>query len=93
MISSADFLVGASGAIMALFGAWAAWLLRRWMRSRDVLDRRPAVMIGLLLALQCAIDLSVPQISFTAHIGGFITGFLVAAALGGRSAGRSTVPA
>jgi rhomboid protease GluP len=76
-LSEASFVVGASGAIMALFGAWAAWLVVRWARSGDVLDRGPAISVGVLLGLQCAIDLMIPEISFTAHLSGFVIGFLL----------------
>lgn len=73
----AGFLVGASGAIMALFGAWAGRLIVIWRRSRDVLDRQPAVLMVIIMAVQCAVDLSVPQISFTGHISGFAAGFVL----------------
>jgi rhomboid protease GluP len=85
-LTQSDFLVGASGAIMALFGAWAAWLIVRWVRSRDALDRLPAIWVMVLLALQSGIDLMVPQISFTAHLSGFIVGFVLGLGLGRRLA-------
>jgi rhomboid protease GluP len=77
-VSKADFVVGASGAVMALFGAWAARILKRFLQSRDVLDRQPAILMALIVLIQCAVDLSVPQISFTGHISGFIIGFVLA---------------
>ena len=80
-ISAASLIVGASGAIMAVFGAWTARLVVRWLRSRDSLDRRPAVFVAVILALQCAVDLLVPQISFTAHISGFLIGFVLGSVL------------
>ncbi len=76
-ISKADFVVGASGAVMALFGAWAARILKRYAQSRDALDRQPAILMVLIVLIQCAVDLSVPQISFTGHISGFAIGFLL----------------
>lgn len=91
-VSKADFVVGASGAIMALFGAWAARLLMRWRRSRDALDRQPAIFVAVIIAVQCAVDLSVPQISFTGHISGFIIGFLLGLAFGGGSMAGASEP-
>lgn len=88
-MSEADFVVGASGAVMALFGAWAARILRRYAQSRDVLDRQPVILMGLIVLIQCAVDLSVPQISFTAHISGFLIGFVLGLMLSREDAGRS----
>lgn len=70
-------LVGASGAIFALFGMIAARAVVDWRRSRDVLDRRRLVLLGLVMAVQFTIDVSVPQISFAAHASGLLVGFLL----------------
>ncbi|MBR8742268.1 rhomboid family intramembrane serine protease [Nocardiopsis sp. MG754419] len=62
--------VGASGAIFALFGA--VFVLGRRLR----LDTR---MILVLLALNLGITFLVPNISWTAHIGGLVGGLLIGA--------------
>jgi membrane associated rhomboid family serine protease len=92
-LSTAQLLVGASGAIMALFGAWTARLIVRWLRSRDVLDRRQALLMAVVVAMQCAVDLLVPRVSFTAHFSGFLIGFALGCLLGRRSAPLRSVTA
>ncbi|MEU3310757.1 rhomboid family intramembrane serine protease [Nocardiopsis sp. NPDC055551] len=79
--------VGASGAIFALFGA--VFVIGRRLR----LDTR---MIMVLLALNLGITFLVPNISWTAHIGGLVGGLLIGAVfayLPGRdaTAGRRTL--
>lgn len=70
-------LVGASGAIMAIFGGLMAWQVVNWRRSRDILDRRPIFVFLAIVALQTAIDMSLPQVSLSAHLTGFLAGFLL----------------
>ena len=71
------FLVGASGAIFTLFGLEVARQVRNWQRSRDILDRRRVIMLAVVMAVQFAIDVSVPQISLTAHLSGFTIGLIL----------------
>lgn len=77
-VLQADFLVGASGAIMALIGAWTGRALRQYISTRDTLDRRQVAALAVVMLGQFALDLSVPQVSFTAHA----TGFFIGLALG-----------
>jgi membrane associated rhomboid family serine protease len=66
--------VGASGAIFGLFGALV--VLRRQVGAE-------AGGLALLIGLNLVISFTVPNISWQAHIGGLITGVLVALALMG----------
>ena len=74
--SQADLLVGASGAIFTLLGAEVMLVLREWFRSRETFDTRRLRLLGTMLLLQAAMDLSVPQVSFSAHASGFVAGLL-----------------
>lgn len=74
-------LVGASGAIFAVLGLEAARQLINWLRSRDVLDRRELLVLGAVVLMQFWIDLSVPEISLTAHASGFLGGVLIGVGL------------
>jgi membrane associated rhomboid family serine protease len=80
--------VGASGAIFALLGA----LLAASYRQRHT--RAGAAVfgqLGILLAINLALPIFMPDIAWQAHVGGLITGILIAAVwdhmpLAGRSA-------
>ncbi|MDP3983848.1 MAG: rhomboid family intramembrane serine protease, partial [Acidimicrobiia bacterium] len=63
-----DVLVGASGAIFGLFGIWfhAAFRARETPLGRGLLAN-----LGLTLALNAALPLIYPQISWQGHLGGF----------------------
>lgn len=78
-------LVGASGAIFALIGFEGARRFRAWQNSRDPFDRREMYALAAAVSVQAAIDLSIPEISFTAHASGFVAG--IALGLGWRGAG------
>lgn len=82
-------LVGASGAIFALLGAEAAIVLLQWRRDPANFDRRKLTTLAVMLGLQVAIDLSVPNVSFAAHASGFIAGILGALALPLRTNSRT----
>jgi membrane associated rhomboid family serine protease len=77
-------LIGASGAIFALFGAEVARQLARWRASRDAIDKRQLVNLGLIVLVQTTIDLSVPEISASAHLSGLAFGLVLGLALGAR---------
>ncbi|OKI20792.1 rhomboid family intramembrane serine protease [Nocardiopsis sp. TSRI0078] len=83
LVEPYQFSVGASGAIFALFGA--VFVIGR----RLGLDLR---MIGVLLAVNLVLTFVVPNISWTAHIGGLVAGLLLGAVfayLPGRSSGNT----
>ncbi|MGC1321584.1 MAG: rhomboid family intramembrane serine protease [Candidatus Udaeobacter sp.] len=85
-------LIGASGCIMGVVGAWAGLLLRH--RHAPFAKQRLA-NIGLIVAIQIAFDLSTPQVSMAAHMCGLVAGFFLGlllaprAAAGGGDAGWS----
>jgi rhomboid protease GluP len=67
-------LVGASGSVMGIVGAWAGFLLRH----RHVLGaKRQLLNILMIIVIQVAFDISTPQVSTSAHLCGLVTGFLV----------------
>ncbi len=67
-------LIGASGCIMGVVGAWAGFLLRH--RHAPFAKQRLA-NIGLIVAIQIAFDLSTPQVSTAAHLCGLVAGFFL----------------
>jgi membrane associated rhomboid family serine protease len=77
--------VGASGAIFGLFGAWmvAAYKMRRSPAGRALFNQ-----LAVLLAINLALPLLIPNIDWRAHLGGFATGLVVAALWGKLAVGR-----
>ena len=67
-------LVGASGCVMGIVGAWAGFLLRH--RHAPSAKQRLA-NITMIVVIQLVFDLSTPQVSMAAHLCGLITGFVV----------------
>ena len=70
-ITHADLLVGASGAVMGIVGAWAGLLIGR---RHSPMAQRQLLQIALIVAIQSAFDFSTPQVSMSAHLSGFISG-------------------
>ena len=66
--------IGASGAIFGLFGVWlaGAYRLRHTHFGRRVLSQ-----LGILLAINFALPLFIPNIAWQAHLGGIVTGVLI----------------
>ncbi|WP_017316295.1 rhomboid family intramembrane serine protease [Mastigocladopsis repens] len=75
--SQADFVVGASGCVMGLVGAFAAVLLQDWQRKKTRLAARSLRGIVILILLQVIFDLTTPQVSFVGHTSGVMIGFVV----------------
>ncbi len=67
--------VGASGAIFGLFGAWmfVAYKLRSTPAGRSMFNQ-----LAVLLVINAALPFILPIIDWRAHVGGFLTGVLVA---------------
>jgi membrane associated rhomboid family serine protease len=71
-------LVGASGCIMGIVGAWAGFLLRHrhvWEAKQRLLN------ILLIIAIQIVFDIFTPEVSTSAHLCGLITGFVIGLAV------------
>lgn len=66
--------VGASGAVFGLFGVWLNLAVRR---RNTAWGRALLSQLGFILLINAALPLLFPAISWQAHLGGFITGFLV----------------
>lgn len=78
---------GASGAVFGVFGAFAGFLVVRRRSIPEDAWRATARGIGTFLVINLAFGLSVPGISMSAHVGGLIAGFVIAAALLARRTG------
>jgi membrane associated rhomboid family serine protease len=80
-----DELVGASGCVMGIVGAWTGFLLRhRHMPN----TRRRLNNIFIIILVQIAFDISTPQVSTSAHLCGLVTGLLLGLVLAPRKAER-----
>jgi membrane associated rhomboid family serine protease len=67
-------LVGASGCIMGVVGAWTGFLLRH---RHAPLARQRLRNIFVIVVLQLAFDFVTPRVSMSAHLGGLLTGFFL----------------
>ena len=83
-------LVGASGCIMGIVGAWAGFLLRH-RHAPHAKQRLGNVLM--IVAIQTAFDLSTPQVSMAAHLCGLIAGFFLGLILAPRAVAGSMTPA
>ena len=78
-------VIGASGCIMGVIGAWAGFLLRH---HHAPFAKQRLANIGLIVLIQIAFDLSTPQISMPSHIGGLVAGFFLGLILAPRVSTR-----
>src|SRR5207244_2117578 len=76
-------LIGASGCIMGIVGAWAGFLIRH--RHAPLAKQRLANVV-MIVAIQSAFDLSTPQVSMAAHMCGLVAGFSLGLVLASRIA-------
>jgi len=67
-------VVGASGCVMGIVGAWAAFLLRDHQSPEA---RRRLMNIVMIVVIQTVFDLTTPQVSMSAHLCGLVGGFLI----------------
>jgi rhomboid protease GluP len=83
---------GASGAVFGIYGAFGAFLVLRRSQIEDEAWKRLARSIGQFLIINLAVGVFATGISLSAHGGGLIAGFAVAAALlAGAAPGRRRV--
>jgi membrane associated rhomboid family serine protease len=82
-------VIGASGCIMGVVGAWAGFLLRH--RHTPFAKQRLA-NIGLIVVIQVAFDLSTPQVSMASHMCGLVVGFFLGLILAPRPVARGLGP-
>ena len=75
-------LVGASGCIMGIVGAWAGFLLRH-RHTPHAKQRLGNVLM--IVAIQIAFDLSTPQVSMAAHLCGLFSGAVLGFVLAPRT--------
>jgi rhomboid protease GluP len=71
----ADLLVGASGAVMGIVGAWAGFLLQH---HHLPMVRQRLLNIAAIVVMQTAFDYFTPQVSMAAHLCGVASGFVIA---------------
>ena len=83
-------LVGASGCIMGIVGAWAGFLVRH-RHAPQAKQRLGNVVI--IIVIQVAFDLSTPQVSMAAHLCGLIAGFFLGLVLAPRGVAGVRAPA
>jgi membrane associated rhomboid family serine protease len=76
-------VIGASGCIMGVVGAWAGFLLRH---HHAPFAKQRLANIGLIVVIQIAFDLSTPQVSMASHICGLVAGFFLGLILAPRAA-------
>ena len=67
-------VIGASGCIMGVVGAWAGFLLRH---HHAPFAKQRLANIGLIVVIQIAFDLSTPEVSMASHMCGLVVGFFL----------------
>jgi len=55
-----------------------------WRHTRDILDARRVGLLAAVMVIQFVIDVSLPEISLTAHLSGFATGLAMGMVIGRR---------
>ena len=84
-----DQLIGASGCVLGVVGAWAGFLLRH---RHAPSAKQQLANIGLIVAIQIAFDLSTPEVSMPAHMFGLFAGFFLGLILAPRVAAGGVDP-
>jgi rhomboid protease GluP len=79
-------VIGASGCIMGVVGAWAGFLLRH---HHAPFAKQGLANIALIVVIQIAFDLSTPEISMPSHVCGLVAGFFLGLILAPKTARMS----
>ena len=74
-------IIGASGCIMGVVGAWAGFLPRH---HHAPFAKQRLGNIVLIVVIQIAFDVSTPEVSMAAHMCGLVAGFFLGLALASR---------
>ena len=82
-------VIGASGCIFGVVGAWAGFLLRHHHVPHA---RQQLANIGLIVVIQIAFDLSTPEVSMSAHMFGLVAGFFLGLILAPRAVSGGVDP-
>ena len=77
--------VGASGAIFGLFGAW---IYVSWRMRHTPAGQAQFRQLSVLLAINLALPLFIPNVAWQAHVGGLVFGAAMAAVWGAFAAGK-----
>ncbi|PYL74730.1 MAG: hypothetical protein DMF26_10130 [Verrucomicrobia bacterium] len=75
-------VIGASGCIMGVVGAWAGFLVRH---HHAPFAKQRLANIALIVVIQIAFDLSTPQVSMAAHMCGLVAGLFLGLILAPRT--------
>jgi membrane associated rhomboid family serine protease len=84
-----DQVIGASGCILGVVGAWAGFLLRHHHVPHA---RQQLANIGFIVVIQIAFDLSTPEVSMSSHMFGLIAGFFLGLILAPRAVAGGVDP-
>jgi len=70
-------LVGASAGLMGLVGGHMAHQLHMWRQQGSIEARKRLSLLALVVAMQSIFDVVTPAVSFAAHAGGLVLGFVL----------------
>lgn len=70
-------LMGASGCIMGLLGAMSYLLFLGYKQEKSKIAKKSFYLVVLIFAFQVIFDIITPNISFIAHLSGFVFGLVI----------------
>jgi membrane associated rhomboid family serine protease len=77
IFSPFSFVIGASGGILGLFGAYFVVCMTHQNRLPGSVSLSPR-LVSIVLFAQILLDLTMPEVDISSHIGGFLSGSLYA---------------